>query len=252
MGTHKIHEKRRGEQKRFWKEVTVVQEGEEGAEQRFSIALDRRVIRLPKGTRLSVTSHALAEALAEEWRLIGEGQNFVPTDLPLTGMTGFMVECLPQAQKNIIQNLLAYAQSDLLSYREASYSALYRRQSEIWDPLLQQLEVLLGCRLAVTTGVMPMTQTEETMRIFQQALEASTQVELTVLGNVVPVMGSLALGFLLLKTHMTAETLVQAATLDEQFQMTLWGTEPEITQRIATMTKDIATAIRFLTLCQKG
>ena len=99
---------------------------------------------------------------------------------------------------------------------------------------------------------MPITQTNETIDIFQRALEACTQAELTVLGNVVPILGSLALGFLILKANMTAETAVDSATLDEQFQMSLWGTESEITQRIATMTKDIATAIRFLTLCQKG
>ncbi len=243
------HDQKKSAHKRFWKEVRITQES--GG---FSIELDQRPVRLPKGTCLSVPSYALAEVLAEEWRAAGCGEekSFTSADLPLTGMTGFMLECLASEREAVIQSLLAYAQSDVLCYREASYSTLYRRQSEVWDPLLRQLEALFGCRFITTTGVMPITQTNETIDIFQRALEACTQAELTVLGNVVPILGSLALGFLILKANMTAETAVDSATLDEQFQMSLWGTESEITQRIATMTKDIATAIRFLTLCQRG
>ena len=251
MGNEHLYKQRqkKSAHKRFWKEVTIAQES--GG---FSIELDQRPVRLPKGTRLSVPSYALAEALAEEWRAAGcgEGKSFTSADLPLTGMTGFMVECLPSEREAIIQSLLAYAQSDVLCYREASQKALYRRQSEVWDPLLQQLEVVLGCRLMTTTGVMPITQTNETIQIFQKALEASTQAELAVLGNVVPILGSLALGFLILKANMTAETAVDSATLDEQFQMTLWGRETEITHRIESMKKEISIAIRFLALYQKG
>ena len=241
------HDQKKSAHKRFWKEVRITQES--GG---FSIELDQRPVRLPKGTCLSVPSYALAEALAEEWRAAGCGEekSFTLADLPLTGMTGFMLECLASEREAVIQSLLAYAQSDVLCYREASYSALYRRQSEVWDPLLQQLEILLGCRFITTTGVMPITQTNEMIDIFQRALEACTQAELTVLGNVVPILGSLALGFLILKANMTAETAVDSATLDEQFQMSLWGEEAEKKRRIAMMKQDISTAIRFLTLYQ--
>ncbi|MBO6085768.1 MAG: hypothetical protein J6P19_05175, partial [Acetobacter sp.] len=99
------HDQKKSAHKRFWKEVRVTQES--GG---FSIELDQRHVRLPKGTCLSVPSYALAEALAEEWRAAGCGEekSFTSADLPLTGMTGFMLECLASEREAVIQSLLAY------------------------------------------------------------------------------------------------------------------------------------------------
>lgn len=235
--------------KRFWKEVDVVQEAEG-----FAVRLDGRAVRLPAGTALSVPSRALAEALAAEWRAAGLGESgrFVPADLPLTGIAGSMLERIPQARDGVIQSLLAYANSDLLCYRDAAGSALARQQAEVWDPLLQQLEAAHGCRLTVTSGVMPICQTDDVLRRLHHGLDTSAQEELAVLGVVVPALGSLALGLLMFEAGMEAQTLVHAATLDEQIQMATWGVDTEVTDRIAALQDEVGCAMRFLALYRQG
>ncbi|MCH7862497.1 MAG: ATPase, partial [Proteobacteria bacterium] len=49
--------------KRFWKDVTV----ENG-----QVALDGKPVRTPDRAPLALPSPALAEAVAEEWRAVGE------------------------------------------------------------------------------------------------------------------------------------------------------------------------------------
>lgn len=238
-----------GARKRFWKQATVVPE-QEG----FAVQLDGRPVRLPERTMLSVSSRALAEALAAEWQAAGltVGGHFRPEDLPLTRIAGSMLERIPGARAGVVDSLLAYAHSDLLCYREAGNSRLARRQRELWGPWLDWCQDTFGMELRTTEGVMPIIQPEATMKTLRALLESLSDAELAVLGVAVPALGSLYLGLALVKGQGAPEELVACATLDEREQMAIWGEDTDVTDRIATRLRDVTDAAQFLALLRKG
>lgn len=234
-----------GARKRFWKQASVVPE--QGG---FAVQLDGRPVRLPERTMLCVPSRALADALAAEWQAAGltVGGYFSPEDLPLTRIAGSMLERVPAARAGVVESLLAYAGSDLLCYREAGQSRLARRQRELWGPWVDWCEATFGMALRTTEGVMPITQPEATMQTLRTVLESCSDAELAVLGVAVPALGSLYLGLALLKGNASPDALVACATVDECEQMAIWGEDTAVTDRIATLLRDVTDAARFLEL----
>lgn len=239
-----------GARKRFWKQATVVPVQDEG----FAVQLDGRPVRLPEKTMLSVSSRALADALAAEWQAAGltVGGHFRPEDLPLTRIAGSMLERIPGARAGVIDSLLAYAGSDLLCYREAGNSRLARRQRELWSPWLDWCQDTFGMELRTTEGVMPITQPDATMKTLRALLESLSDAELAVLGVAVPALGSLYLGLVLVKGQGKPEELVACATLDEREQMAIWGEDTDVTDRIAMRLRDVTDAAHFLELLRAG
>lgn len=238
-----------GARKRFWKQVSVVPE--QGG---FAVQLDGKPVRLPERTALCVSSRALAEALAAEWQTAGltVGGYFRPEDLPLTRIAGSMLERIPVQRAGVVESLLAYASSDLLCYREAGQSRLARRQRELWGPWLDWCQDTFGVALRTTEGVMPITQPDATMKALRELLNGLSDAELAVLGVATPALGSLYLGLALVKGHARPEDLVACATLDECEQMAIWGEDTDVTDRIATLLRDVTDSARFLELLRKG
>mgnify|MGYP004709702347 CR=1 FL=1 len=84
------------------------------------------------------------------------------------------------------------------------------------------------------------------------ALAVCSDAELAVLGVAAPALGSLVLGLLMFEVGMEAQTLVHAATLDEQIQMATWGVATEVTDRIAALQAEVGCAMRLLALYRQG
>lgn len=227
--------------KRFWKQVELV--AHEGG---FAVQLDGRSVRLPGKTALCVPSRALAEALVAEWQAAGQTADgyFAPDDLPLTGIAGSMLERIPQARDGVVASLLAYANSDLVCYRDGAGGRLARQQATLWDPWLAWLGTTYGVRFRTTLGVMPICQSAQDLSALQSVMEGMTNAQLAVLGVAVPALGSLVLGLALLGGA-AVEELVACATVDEREQMAVWGQDTEVTDRIARMQMELETAARF-------
>lgn len=228
--------------KRFWKQVEIVQQ--EGG---FAVQLDGRSVRLPGKTALCVPSRALAEALAAEWDAAGQNADgyFTPDDLPLTGIAGSMLERIPQARAGVLESLLAYANSDLICYRDGASSKLAAEQAALWDPWLAWLGKTYGVTFQTTRGVMPICQSAQALQGLRVVMQGLTDAQMAVLGVAVPALGSLVLGLGLLEGAATVEELVACATIDERQQMAVWGQDTEVTDRIARMQQELETAARF-------
>lgn len=231
--------------KRFWRQVDLVPQ--DGG---FGVQLDGRAVRLPGKTALCVASHALAEALAAEWQAAGQNADgyFTPEDLPLTGIAGSMLERIPQARDGVEQSLLAYANSDLVCYRDGAGGRLATQQATLWDPWLTWLRKTYGVTFQTTQGVMPIRQSAEALQALGAVLASLTDGQLAVLGVAVPALGSLVLGLVLLNGVSSVEELVACATVDERYQMAVWGQDTEVTDRIAAMQQELETAARFAAL----
>src|SRR3546814_18923313 len=95
--------------KRFWKDVQV----EDGG-----IRLDGRPIRTPGRAPLILPTPALAGAVADEWR--GVGETVAPRAMPPTGLANAAIDRIAGSPASFAAGLARYGENDLLSHRAAS------------------------------------------------------------------------------------------------------------------------------------
>ncbi|WP_203076761.1 ATP12 family chaperone protein [Falsiroseomonas ponticola] len=230
--------------KRFWDDARA-----EAAAGGFAILLDGRPVRLPSGAPLRVATAPLAEAIAEEWRQAGgtKGGEMRPEQVPLTRLVGTAEERIAPDPAATVAAIARYGDSDLLCYR-ATEQRLAARQAEAWDPWLSWSAQALDAPLRVTTGIMPVAQTDQARRALTRAVERQTPLALAALGVAVPALGSLVLGLAVAGGHLAPAEAHRLATLDEAFQEERWGTDPESAARREGAAADVAIAARLVAL----
>ncbi|WP_188237633.1 ATP12 family chaperone protein [Sphingopyxis sp. LK2115] len=227
--------------KRFWKEVAVV--ANDGG---WGIALDARPVRTPQRAPLAVPSTALADAIADEWRAVGEKVN--PAAMPMTGLTNAAIDLATPDVAAFAAPVAAYATSDLLCYRDARDAALQAEQAAAWNPLLTWAENRYAVEFALTQGVLPIDQPAATVATLQDAVLAQDAWRITALTPLVTIGGSLVAGLALIENAFDADALWRAVSLDELYQERRWGADEEAQRARAAKQRDWDNAARFLEL----
>lgn len=223
--------------KRFWKEVTV----ENG-----QVALDGKPVRTPGRAPLALPTPALAEAVAEEWRAVGE--TIDPRAMPLTGLANAAIDRIAPDTATFAAGLAAYGESDLLYYRAEDPIQLIERQADAWDPLLDWARGRYDVHFETTAGVMHKPQPEATLARLSEAVHALDAFHLAGLSPVVTVSGTLVGALALLKGAVEAETLWQAAHVDELWQAELWGEDALALEARQNRRTEFMAGVQFLGL----
>jgi len=225
--------------KRFWKEVSVAREGD-----RLGIALDGKPVRTPGRLPLAVPHAALAEAIAEEWR--GVGETLDPRAMPFTGLANAALERIAPDPAAFAAGLARYGESDLLYYRAEEPAPLVERQQAAWDPLLEWARTRYDVHFETATGVMPRAQPASTTARLSEAIAARDAFELAALSPIVTITGSLVGALALIEGAIDAETLWTASQVDEAWQAEMWGADELATQATAARRAEYDGAIGFL------
>lgn len=76
----------------------------------FTVLLDARTLRGPKGAATVLPTRSLAEQVAEEWRAQGESLNLAA--MHATRLANTAIETIPQAREATAQSIADYAASD--------------------------------------------------------------------------------------------------------------------------------------------
>ena len=236
--------------KRFWDTVTLTLDSE--AEHR--ILLDGKPIHLPNGGVLRVGPPALAEAIAEEWRLAGGGKGGEMSffDTPLTRVAGTARERIVPDPAPTEDAIARYGETDLLCYRAEIPRALADRQAQYWQPWLDWAALTFDAPLRVTTGVVPVRQHHDSINALRRTVGGYDAYMLAGLGIAVPALGSLVLGLALAETRLDAAEAHALGALEELFQVDQWGEDEEATHRRANVAADIGLAERFIRLARMG
>ncbi len=225
--------------KRFYRSAAV-----EAAPSGFRVTLDGRPVRTPAGADLVVPSAALGRAVAEEW--LAQADEIRPHTMPATQLAVTAIDRVGRSRDSVVGHLVAYGGSDLLCYRADHPDELVARQHACWQPLLDWVAAAWRAELVVTQGVMPVDQPPGAVDALRRAVSALDDLELAVLGSVVPACGSLVLGLAILAGRITPEAAFEAAQLDESFQIERWGEDEELTERRSVLRREIAAAAAFL------
>jgi chaperone required for assembly of F1-ATPase len=225
--------------KRFYREVSVAA-GEHG----HQILLDGRPMRTPAKQPLAAPTATLAEAIADEWR--EQGDAIRPHAMPLTRLASTAIDRMPAQRQAAIEEVVAYADTDLLCYRAAEPFELVQRQHHAWQPMLDWLHETYGVRLAVTTSIRPVAQPAAARARLRGAVEDLSDWTLVGMHMATTALGSLVLGLGLLHGRLDTEAALAASLLDELYEIERWGSDVEAERRHAALRRDVSDAARFL------
>lgn len=227
--------------KRFWKNVSVEQEGEG-----WSIRLDERPVKTPARVQLAVPSEALADAIAEEWSGI-EGE-IDPRAMPLTGFANAAIDRVSPDKHAFAEGVAKYAEADLACYRSEGPRPLVARQEEQWDRLLAWARRRFDVDFATTTGLMHVDQPPETVERLAHAASALDAFRLAALQSLVTIGGSLVAALAIQEKAITPEEAWEAVSVDDRWQIEQWGADAEAEAALENRRRDFFAAARFLDL----
>lgn len=204
--------------KRFYKSVAV-----DRTDDGFRVTLDGRPIRTQGGAAQVVPTLALAEAMADEWR--AQGDEIDPKGFALRDLADYAIDHVASDPAAAATRALAYAETDTLCYRADPDEPLYRRQQELWEPLLQAVEARHDIRLERVSGIVHRAQPPETLARLRTVLEAFDPFTLAALETLTKLPASLTIGLLALEPDADPEALFAAANCEQDWQADLWGWE---------------------------
>ena len=209
----------------------------------FSVALDGRPVKTPANAVLAVPTKALADAVAGEWA--AQEDLIRPATMPLTRLCATTIDRVVPERNAVVEGIAAYGAMDLVCYRAEQPDDLRARQHDRWQPLLDWLEERYGARLAVTDGVVPITQDGRVLDILRQAVGARGDFPLAALASVVEALGSLVIGLALLADRVDPEEAFAASQVDEDYQAERWGEDAEAAERRRRLFDDVLQAARL-------
>ena len=226
--------------KRFWTAVSTDAER--------VVRLDERPVRTPGRVPLALPSAALAEAVADEWRAVGE--TIDPRTMPLTGLANAAIDRIGPDPALFVAAIARYGASDLLCYRAEDPPELAARQAAAWDPPLDWARARYDVAFAVTAGVVPVAQQAATLERLERAVAARGAFALAALTTIVSLTGSLVLGLAVAERAFDTARVWQASELDEAWQAELWGVDEEAMDRRRLRREEFERAALFLALAE--
>lgn len=224
--------------KRFYK-LAEIAECESG----FRITLDGRAVKTQLGGAQIVPSRALAQLLASEWN--AQGEELDPHSFPFRDLADYAIDIAGAQQGDTIANLLKYAGTDTLCYRAEEGDALFRRQQEMWEPLVAEAEAKLGVQFRRISGIIHAPQPEEALQAVEAYLRGLNAFTLSALYTASSLAASLIIGLAAIAPDADAVELWNAANLEEDWQAELWGKDSEALELRARRLESFTKACEF-------
>lgn len=217
----------------------------------FRLTLDGRLANTPARNPLTLPTKPLAEAVAGEW----DAQVAVidPSTMPLTRLANTAIDGVAPRRAAVVDDLAAYAGTDLLAYRAGEPDRLVTMQAEAWDPVLDWAREALGARFILGQGVMHVTQPDTTVAALRRAIEATEgPFRLAALHTLTTLTGSLVLALSVLHDELTPAEAWAAAHVDEIYQASVWGSDAEAEARHALRWAEFNAAAHLAALARQN
>jgi chaperone required for assembly of F1-ATPase len=230
--------------KRFYQEVFVAAQPNG-----FSVLLDGKPILTPARAELTLPTKALAEAIAEEWR--AQVDTIRPETMVLTKLANTGIDRAGPNRAGFVEQILAFARSDLVCYRAEAPAELISRQTEIWDPLLDWVRQRYGASLRSAMGIGFVEQPPEALDALAGGIAEYDVFALAALQAAAALLGSAVVALTLAGNRLQPEEAFAAAQLDEIYQAEKWGADHEAEMRSRAKFEELFQIARFLRLLQQ-
>ncbi len=226
--------------KRFYLEAIAAPSGEG-----WAILLDGKPVKTMAKQKLVIASKVIADAVATEWRAQKEFIN--PDHMPLTRLANITLDRIPLDRAALIDDVVRYAETDLVCYHAPGTESLGRMQHATFEPLLEWARVSYALDFSTTEAIMPIIQPPQTLANARALIEQTTDAELAGLAMMVPLLGSFVLSVALWKRRLEVDQALKAARLDEDLHTEKYGIDDEAAAAWANKEKDIRASAFFLT-----
>ena len=131
----------------------------------------------------------------------------------------------------------------MLCYRADTPEGLVANQRKHWDPLLDWAADEIGARFETNDGIMHIAQPKAAIAAFGRQLERHDDpFVLAAIHTFTSLSGSAIIALALAEGYLTAEAAWQAAHVDEDWNISLWGEDYEAAERRAKRWVDFAAA----------
>ena len=175
-----------------------------------------------------------------------------PAEMPLTQLANTAIDQTRPHRIRVIDQVAAYAGTDLLCYRVATPPDLAEQQAANWQPLLDWSVAEFNASLTVTTDVAPIDQPEQSLLALYSAVARLDDFSLTGLHSATAASGSLIIGLALLHRRLGDDQACLLAQLDERYQSDRWGEDPDAAAQRDSVRWAITDAASFMALSQAG
>ncbi len=232
--------------KKFWNAVTINKE-----DQFYTLYLDDKAARSPGGNILQLHNTCLMEKIAQEWQSIHEYID--PNKMPLSRLAMTYMDKLQHDKENMKNWLwqgLDYLSTDLLLF-PSDQEKLRQEEDAIWLPLIKKAEELLDCNFIQSDSLQV---PEQNARIAQTIFDSVYSVDflkISVILCLVQSTGSVILAYLALKQEISAQQIIEASQLQEQFQMRIWGEIDEQNACLQQQAFEIKQFMNWVFCCQE-
>lgn len=229
--------------KRFYKKVKIA--CEEGS---FTILLDERPVKTPARRHFLVPTEVFAEFIAQEF----ENQKHVidPAKMPMTRLVNTVIDGIADDMQVVFEDLLRFVACDMIFYRAQTPTALVRKQSEQWDPLLNWAEEKLGARFYLTEGLMHVEQSPASIQAVSHYLRSiESPYMLAALHMMTTLTGSALIALAVAAGKIDADHAWSIAHLDEDWMMEQWGMDKETMVCRAHKQVEFNAAVTIITTC---
>lgn len=224
--------------RRFYTEAGVRPEGAG-----WTVTLDGRPVRTPKKRPLILPRQAVAAAVAAEWA--AQGTSIVPASMPMMTLASTAIDIVADDPAPAVDEIVAYAGSDLVCYRAEGPASLVARQAAAWNPVVAWFEAQAGERLVVSEGIIHHPQPPRLLTRVRELLAPLDPFALTAVHALTTLTGSAVLALAVFDRHTGADAAWAAAHVDETWQAEQWGGDAEAAARLAARraTFDAATTL---------
>jgi chaperone required for assembly of F1-ATPase len=229
---------RPGRRARFYTDVAVG-EGPDG----FQVLLDSRPVRTPARRLLSAPLRGLAEAIAAEWAAQREAID--PAAMPLTRLANSIIDGVAAAPAPVAAEIEQYLGTDLLFYRASEPEGLAARQREHWDPVIAWAREAYDARFVLAEGVIHVPQPAAAIAVVAASIPADPW-RLGALSVVTTLTGSALLALALAAGKLTADAAWAAANVDEDWNISQWGSDALALERRASRLAELQAAAAVL------
>jgi chaperone required for assembly of F1-ATPase len=231
--------------KRFWKEAAIgpVEGG-------YAVTLDGRSLKTPAKAALVVPTQALAEMIAAEWQ--AQAEVIDPNTMPATRAANAAIDKVRGQKAEVTEIVTAYGDSDLVCYRAAGPEPLVALEDAAWNPLIDWAGHRYGLRPVLRTGVMHAPQPAALLASLHTDVERLDAFELTAFHDLVSMSGSLIIALALVDGFAAPEAMWDASRVDEEWQISQWGSDEEAEALAAVRRKTFLDAARFYAALQPG
>jgi len=229
--------------KRFYKDVAVapVQGG-------WQVLLDGRAIKTAGRRGQLIPTQALAEAMAAEWAT--QDEEIDPARFVLRDMADYAIDIVGADRAQAIREIMPYAETDTLCYRDETGEPLELHQRKVWEPLLTAAEARWDIHFERIGGIIHRPQPPATLARLEAVLAAESDFSIAALRTLASLAASLVIGLAAVAPGADAAALWDAANLEEDWQAELWGKDAEALELRARRFSSFAAAMRFAELAR--